>query len=75
MTTIEDTLLKTYGPLISMAQLAQVLSRSPEGLRIALRTSRSWTEQINGAKLKIGRRTYFRTSEVAAALDGTQAGA
>ena len=75
MTTIEDTLIKTYGPLISMAQLAQVLNRSPEGLRIALRKSETWAEQINGAKLKIGRRTYFRTSQVAAALDGSPVGA
>lgn len=70
MTTIEDTLIKTYGPLLSLAQLAQVLDRSPEGLRIALRTTQVWTEKINSAKLKIGRRVYFRTAEIAAVLAG-----
>ena len=33
--TIEDTLLQRFGPLLSMAQLATVLDRSPDGLRIS----------------------------------------
>lgn len=68
MMNIEDVLNKQYGPLLSMAQLAKVLSRSPEGLRLALRTSEAWAQQVNGAKLKIGRRVYFRTSEIATML-------
>ncbi len=38
--TIEETLLHRYGPLLSVNQLASVLDRSPEGLRISLRTAR-----------------------------------
>lgn len=75
MTSIEDTLIETYGPLLSMAQLANVLKRSPEGLRIALRKPQAWTEQMNAAKLKIGRRIYFRTTEIAAVLNGETWGA
>ena len=65
MTTIEDTLLNRYGPLLSISQLATVLDRSPEGLRISLRGPGDWSTKINLARLKIGRRVYFRTSQVA----------
>ena len=65
MTTIEDTLVNRYGPLLSIGQLATVLDRSPEGLRISLRSPGDWSTKINSARLKIGRRVYFRTSQVA----------
>ena len=63
--TIEDTLLQRFGPLLSIAQLATVLDRSPDGLRISLRTTNEWAQHINKARLKIGRRVYFRTSQIA----------
>lgn len=68
MTPIEDTLLNRYGPLLSIHQLASVLDRSPEGLRISLRSPCDWSTRINATRLKIGRRVYFRTSQVAALL-------
>lgn len=67
---IEEALTKLYGPLLSIAQLAKVLDRSPEGLRISLRTESSWSTPINAAKLKLGRRVYFRTAEIANVLSG-----
>ncbi len=68
--TIEETLLGSYGPLLSISQLAEVLDRSPEGLRISLRSSSNdWSKQINAARKKIGRRVYFKTSEVAHFLE------
>lgn len=63
--TIEDTLLQRFGPLLSIAQLAAVLDRSPDGLRISLRTTNEWTQRINKTRLKIGQRVYFRTSQIA----------
>lgn len=66
--TIEDTLLQRFGPLLSIAQLAGVLDRSPDGLRISLRTTNEWTKRINKARLKIGQRVYFRTSQIAEVL-------
>ena len=63
--TIEDTLLDRFGPLLSISQLASVLDRSPEGLRISLRGSSTWSVKLNTTRLKIGRRVYFRTSQVA----------
>lgn len=68
--TIEDTLLNRFGPLLSIAQLAAILDRSPDGLRISLRTTNEWAQRINKARLKIGRRVYFRTSQVAEVLGG-----
>lgn len=68
--TMEETLIATYGPLLSLAVLAKILDRSPEGLRITLRTSSDWTNRMNGAKLRLGRRVYFRTTEVARVLSG-----
>lgn len=63
--TIEETLIRKYGALLTTAQLAEVLSRSVDGTRISLRTRTAWSEKINATRLKIGRRVYFRTSEIA----------
>jgi hypothetical protein len=65
---IEEVLTDQYGPLMSVAHLAKVLDRSEEGLRISLRSDSSWSKAINAAKLKLGRRVYFRTAEVAKVL-------
>jgi len=63
--TIEETLLTKYGALLTVSQLAEILSRSSEGIRISLRASTPWAEKINRARLKVGRRVYFRTAEIA----------
>ena len=51
-----------------MAQLAKVLDRSAEGLRVSLRNDTEWARQLNAAKMKLGRRVYFRTSQIAEVL-------
>ena len=66
--TIEEALIRKYGPLLSFADLAEVLHRSPEALRITLRSSNDWVTRINTARLRIGRRVYFRSSEIAVVL-------
>ena len=68
--TIEETLLREYGPLLSVVQLAKVLDRSVEGLRVSLRSDTKWSRSINGARLNLGRRIYFRTTEIAKVLSG-----
>lgn len=68
--TTEQALLEKYGPLLSVAHLAKVLDRSAEGLRISLRTDSDWSKSINAARLKLGRRVYFRTAEIALVLGG-----
>jgi hypothetical protein len=67
-TTAEETLTKQYGPLLSINQLAALLDRSPDGLRITLRSSGEWVRKINATRLRLGRRVYFRTAEVASVL-------
>ncbi|EON18473.1 hypothetical protein C265_17307 [Cupriavidus sp. GA3-3] len=59
-----------YSVLLTLQQLAEVLSRSPDGLRISLATSRSdWASHINATKIHIGRRMYFRTEGIARLID------
>jgi len=62
--TSEETLIKQYGPLLSITQLATLLDRSPDGLRITLRSSGKWVSKINATRLRLGHRVYFRTAEV-----------
>ena len=65
----EETLIRQYGPLLSINQLAAILDRSPDGLRTTLRSSGEWVNQINATRLRPGRRLYFRTVEVADVLE------
>jgi hypothetical protein len=69
--SIEETLVGQYGPLLTTSQLAKVLNRSPEGLRISLRSSSNWVSQVNASRLRLGRRVYFRTAEIALILTGS----
>ncbi|MEJ5207693.1 DNA-binding protein [Denitratimonas sp. CY0512] len=53
-----------YGPLVTLAQLAKILNRSTDGVRMALRESTPYALRLNQAKVRIGRRIYFRTTDV-----------
>jgi hypothetical protein len=64
----EETLIKQYGPLLSINQLEGILDGSPDGLRSTLRPSGEWVNKISATHLKSGRRLYFRTVEVADVL-------
>lgn len=68
--TIEDALVSKYGPLMSVIALSSVLDRSPESVRVFLRSGGESAQRINMAKVKVGRRLYFRTSEIAQVLSG-----
>lgn len=65
----EDLLVDKYGPLLSLPQLAELLKRSPDGLRLALRSESEFALQWNQARRKIGRRVYFRAPDVARLID------
>jgi hypothetical protein len=66
--TFAENFVKVSSPLLTIDQLAKLLDRSPEGLRISLRGSKPWVQRINATRLRIGRRVYFRTSEIAVLL-------
>jgi hypothetical protein len=67
--TMEENLVRRFGPLTPMAGLASLLDRSPEAARMFLRSNCALASRINCTKLKIGRRLYFRTSELAQVLN------
>src|SRR5690554_6430580 len=67
--TTEEQLLERYGPLLSLTELSELLKRSPDGLRIALRSQTEFAQKWNAVKRKVGRRVYFRASDVAELID------
>ncbi|MCX7562823.1 DNA-binding protein [Xanthomonadaceae bacterium XH05] len=68
--TLASSMFDRYGPLLTLAQLAQMLNRSTDGMRMALREASPYVERLNAAKVRIGRRIYFRTPDVAQLLLG-----
>lgn len=66
--TIEKNLVERYGPLIPLSGLAGLLDRSPEATRMFLRSGAEMAARINTAKVRIGRRLYFRTTQIAVVL-------
>jgi len=68
--TLASSMFDRYGPLLTLAQLAQMLNRSTDGIRMALREASPYAERLNAAKIRIGRRIYFRTPDVANLLLG-----
>lgn len=67
--TTEEQLLKRYGPLLSLTDLSDLLKRSPDGLRISLRSQSEFANKWKPAKRKVGRRVYFKASDVAELID------
>lgn len=66
----KQLLVDLYGPLLSYDQLGKVLGRTAESLRSSLSRSGSVSGQVLGpAKVRIGRRVYFRTEQIARILD------
>jgi len=69
--SLATSMFDRYGPLLTLAQLSQILNRSTDGMRMALREASPYAKQLNAAKVRIGRRIYFRTPDVALLLLGT----
>ncbi|HEJ1282084.1 TPA: DNA-binding protein [Pseudomonas aeruginosa] len=67
---LEQHLIETFGPLLTLEQLAQLLHRSPGGLKFSLRSQSEFARQINATKIRLGRRAYFRTCDIASILSG-----
>ena len=63
-----ELLYKQYGPLITLAQLAKMLDRSAEGLRLTLRNDSAFSKSVNGARIRLGRRVYFATDKIASVV-------
>jgi hypothetical protein len=50
---------------MTLAQLAKILDRSVEGLRISLRSETEFAQKINATRVRLGRRVYFSTAKIA----------
>ncbi len=69
--TTEELILSSNGgsPLLSLSQVAEILHRSPEGLRITLSGDNEIARNLKPCRLKIGRRVYFRVAGIARFID------
>lgn len=66
----EQVLLEKYGPLMTLAVLAGLLNRTTDGLRLFLTRGCEMSQRLNKARLKVGRRVYFRTIVISRIIDG-----
>ena len=69
MSTVREEFFKTHGPLITTAQLAKILSRTEEGLRVGMYSKTEFSRQLREAKKHFGRRVYFSTEKIADILE------
>lgn len=60
-----EILTDKYGPFLSIKQLAEVLDRSPNGLRISLQQDGPVSKKLKSAKTRVGRRVYFNAVSIA----------
>ncbi len=66
--TTEEFLLDRFGPLMSIADVAEILGRSADGFRVALYSDGDVSRRLRPTMVRIGRRVYFRTLQLADAL-------
>ncbi|CUI33424.1 Uncharacterised protein [Achromobacter xylosoxidans] len=67
--TTGEYLLVRFGPLMSIVDVATLLGRSPDGVRVALYADTDFSRKLKPAMLRVGRRIYFRTLQITEALD------
>lgn len=69
MNTAEH-MIERYGELMTYEQLAGLLKRSESGLRVTMTRRTSSAAQVLGnARIRIGRRVYFRTKQIAELIE------
>ena len=65
MTSTEENIIQRYGALLTLSQVAELLHRIPEGLRVTLILDNDVSRKLLPARVKIGRRVLFKTAAVA----------
>ncbi len=64
-------LMSHYGPLLTLKHLAEVLHRTPNGVRMTLaRRRQPLSIALSESRRRLGRRVYFDAFKVAQAIDG-----
>lgn len=71
MPTTVGLLLKVSGgsPLLTLAQVADVLNKKPHHIHWALHTDSDLGKRLQPAKKRLGRHLYFSVIDLAKALD------
>lgn len=68
---LASQLTERFGPLLTQTQLAELLGRSPGGLRYSLCCpSDGRTRELKACGRKVGRRVYYPATEVATIISG-----
>lgn len=69
--TTEEMLKARYdgAPLLSIGQLAEIFLRSKTGIQFTLGGDNEFSRKILPCRIKIGRRVYFKTVEIAKVID------
>lgn len=62
--TVDDYLVGRFGLLMSITDLADLLGRSPDGVRVSLYSDTEVSRKLKPTMVKVGRRVYFRTLQV-----------
>lgn len=68
--TTDQILIDKYGPLLTLIQVAELLHRKPDGLRMAIHGNSEFAKTMRLTRKKIGRRVYFKAVDVAKLIDG-----
>lgn len=55
---------------MTMTDLAHLLNRSDDGIRITIHGGSELGERLRNIKIKIGRRVHFKARDVAFLIDG-----
>lgn len=71
--TTEEWLVKNYGILLTMTDLAHLLNRSDDGIRVTISGESDFSKMLKFLRIKIGRRSYFRAKDVAQFIDSRAA--
>jgi hypothetical protein len=56
----KSVLLSTEAPLLTIETLAHLLCRTPAGIRTTLHGNTEFAERLRKARVRLGRRVYFR---------------
>lgn len=67
--TTEQYLLDRFGPLMSLPDIAKILGRSVDGIRVSLYSDTETSRLLKPTMIRVGRRVYFRTAQVNNALN------
>lgn len=72
LNSTEQILIDLYGPLLSLEQLAVVLKRSKDGLRLTIRGDSDFAKKMQSARRRLGRRVYFSSILIGKIIDGEE---